>query len=106
MWMEAGLFGGNRLDDGSLSEVFEARVIIPESEFERLGLGDHEHPSSLPACFRWCHGTLGLGGTRWSVTLQDDAAVLISFARAEDGLAFLARWAAAAAPAEHEALAA
>ncbi|MBV1799146.1 hypothetical protein [Siccirubricoccus sp. G192] len=106
MWMESGRFGGDMLENGFLSGVFEARVIIPESEFERLGLGDHEHPSSLPACFRWCHMTLGLGGTSWSVTLRDDTAVLICFAKAEDGLAFLARWAVDAAPARHEALAA
>ena len=106
MWMESGVFGGDVLADGFLSEIFQARVIIPESEFKRLGLGDHERPTGLPACFRWCHANLGVGGTRWSVTLRDDAAALIYFAKAQDGLAFLARWSVEAVPAGRPALAA
>jgi hypothetical protein len=61
---------------------------------------------SLPACFRWCHMSLGVGGTRWSVTLRDNAAALIYFAKAQDGLAFLARWSVEAVPAGRPALAA
>jgi hypothetical protein len=105
MWMESGLFGGDVLPDGFLSEVFRARVIIPKSEFERLGLGNHERPTSLPACLRWCYTNLGTGGTRWSVVLRNDAAALVYFAKDQEALAFLTRWSSAAAPARQVAFA-
>jgi hypothetical protein len=106
MQMEHGLFGGEALPDGYMSEVFEARVLIPEAEFARLGLGDHERPASLPACFRWCYDNLGQGGRRWSVMLRDRSTAAVYFARAQEALAFLARWSAdAAAPAGRLALA-
>jgi len=92
MRMERDIFGGEILPDGFVSEVFEARVLIPRGEFARLGLGDHERPGSLPACFRWCHATLGAGGSRWSVMLRDASTAAVYFARAQDALAFLTRW--------------
>lgn len=94
MHLESGIFGGEFLPDGTFSEVFAARVVIPRSEFARLGLGDYERPSRLPACFAWCYANLGLGGTRWSVMLRDGTDALIYFARDQDGVAFLAHWAA------------
>src|SRR3712207_3482853 len=105
MWMERDVFGGEVLPDGFLSEVFEARVLIPRGEFARLGLGDHERPASLPACFRWCHVSLGAGGTRWSVMLRDPSTAAVYCARTQDALAFLARWSGAAVPERHLALA-
>jgi hypothetical protein len=95
MWMDRDIFGGEVLPNGFISEVFEARVLIPRGEFARLGLGDHERPSSLPACFRWCHATLGAGGRRWSVMLRDESTAAVYFAKAQDALAFLARWSSA-----------
>jgi hypothetical protein len=105
MWMEPGLFGGEILPDGFLSEAFEARVLIPDAEFARLGLGDHERPARLPACFRWCHDNLGAGGRRWSVMLRDESTAAVYFSKSQDALAFLARWAGNAAPAGRLALA-
>jgi hypothetical protein len=81
--------------DRTSSGVFAARVVIPVDEFARLGLGNHERPSALPACFRWCHAAFGIGGSRWSVRLPEDAAAILYFAERQDALAFLARWAVA-----------
>jgi hypothetical protein len=83
------------LADGSPAEVFAARVIIPVSEFARLGLGDHERPDALPACFLWCHATFGIGGGRWSVRLPEDGEAILYFAERQDALAFLSRWSVA-----------
>ena len=99
MLVETGVFGGGPLPDGSLSEVFAARVVVPETAFAGLGLGRHERPGRLPACFRWCFDHLGAGGTRWSVMLRDEAHAEVYFARIRDALAFVARWSAEAAPA-------
>lgn len=105
MHMERGPFGGDALPDGSLSEIFEARVVIPQSEFKHLELGGHERPTALPACFRWCYANLGAGGRRWSVMLREDTAALLYFANAHEALAFLGRWSAGSGSTSHLALA-
>jgi hypothetical protein len=74
------------------SEVFSARVVIPTTEFAALGLGEHEDPSELPACFRWCFDRLGPGGTRWLAELTDPAVVILCFKQPEDAIAFVAQW--------------
>jgi hypothetical protein len=106
MWMENQIFGGELQPDATFSEIFAARVVIPRSEFARLGLGEHESPRRLSACFQWCHANLGRGGSRWSVMLRHDNAALIYFARIPDAVAFFARWAADAIPEQPAALAA
>jgi len=105
MQLESSVFGGEFQPDGSLSPVFTARIVIPPCEFARLGLGAHESPNRLPACFEWCHANLGIGGTNWLVTLRDDAGAQIYFAKASDATAFLTRWANDALPAQRVALA-
>jgi hypothetical protein len=92
MFMEAGAFGGELLPDWTLSKVFSARVVIPDSEFALLGLGDYEQPSKLPACFRWCFDLLGRGGTHWAPELTDPTAAVVYFKRIQDAIAFVARW--------------
>ena len=104
MLIETGVFGGELLPDGSLSEVFAARVVIPETAFASLSIGRHERPGRLPACFRWCFDHLGAGGTRWSVMLRREDHAELYFARVRDALAFVARWSAEAAPAGQPAL--
>jgi len=91
MQMEAEMFA-NFLPDGTPSGFFAARVVIPVSDFARLGLGDHERGGSIPACFRWCHARFGVGGTRWVVRLPPDGDATIYFAEREDALAFFAHW--------------
>ena len=95
MHMEIGMFG-HFLADGTPSGFFAARIMIPTAEFARLGLGDHEKPSSIPACLRWCHASFGAGGTRWIVRMPPDADAVLYVAEREDALAFLAHWADAA----------
>ena len=95
MWIEHGPFGGDRPGDGAPPGVFGARVVIPVADFARLGLGEHERPGALPACFRWCLGTLGLGGSRWAVRLPEGAPATVHFADPAHAVAFLARWAEA-----------
>ena len=104
MLVETGVFGGELLPDSSLSEVFAARVVIPETAFAGLGVGRHERPRCLPACFRWCFDYLGSGGTRWSVMLRHEDHAELYFAQVRDALAFVARWSAEAAPAGQPAL--
>ena len=99
MLVETSVFGGQLLPDDSVSEVFAARVVIPDTAFARLGIGRHERPRRLPACFRWCFDHLGAGGTRWSVMLRDEDYAELYFARVRDALAFVARWSVEAAPA-------
>ena len=104
MLVETGVFGGELLPDNSVSEVFAARVVIPETAFAGLGVGRHEHPRRLPACFRWCFNHLGTGGTQWSVMLRDEDHAELYFARVRDAVAFVARWSAEAAAARPPAL--
>ena len=104
MLIETGVFGGELLPDGSLSEVFAARVVIPGTVFASLSTSRHERPGRLPACFRWCFDHLGAGGTRWSVMLRHEDHAELYFARVRDALAFVARWSAEAAPAGQPAL--
>ncbi|WP_043361379.1 hypothetical protein [Belnapia sp. F-4-1] len=99
MLVETGVFGGELLPDNSVSEVFAARVVIPDTAFAGLGIGRHERPRCLPACFRWCFNHLGTGGTRWSVMLRDEEHAELYFARVPDAFAFVARWSVEAAPA-------
>ncbi|MBL6080097.1 hypothetical protein JMJ56_18925 [Belnapia sp. T18] len=99
MLVETGVFGGELLPDNFVSEVFAARVVIPDTAFASLSIGRHERPHRLPACFRWCFDHLGTGGTRWSITLRNEDHAEIYFARVRDGLAFVARWSKEAAPA-------
>jgi hypothetical protein len=100
MQLHTGAFGSFH-PDGRLREVFAARVLIPQGEFARLGLGDHERPGAAPACFRWCVAAFGPGGARWAVRLPDDdlGDAVVYFAAHAAAAAFLARWAAAAAAA-------
>lgn len=93
MHIETGVYGGDVLSDGSRSPAFVARAVIPLSEFHRLGLGDHERPSAIPACFRWCHARMGVGGTRWSVRLSHTGSAIVYFADRADALAFHTYWA-------------
>jgi hypothetical protein len=83
---------GHFLADGTPSGFFAARILIPTAEFARLGLGEHEKPSAIPACLRWCHAKFGVGGTRWLVRLPPDADAILYFAERDDALAFLAHW--------------
>src|SRR5690349_6073811 len=94
MLMEVGVFGEFQ-SDGVPAGIFAARIVIPPSEFARLGLGDHERPGAMPACFRWCHAEFGAGGTRWYLRLPPDRAGLIYFADRDDAAAFFVRWAVA-----------
>jgi hypothetical protein len=103
MLVETGVFGCKSLPDGSLSEVFAARVVISETDFAGLGIGRHKRPACLPACFRWCFDGFGVGGRLWSVMLRDEAHAEVYFARARDALAFVARWSAEPAPARYPA---
>jgi hypothetical protein len=103
MLIETGVFGGEILPDSLLSEVFLARVVIPATEFLGLGIGHHEHPGRLPACFRWCFERLGPGGTRWSVMLRDEDYAEVYFARLRDAAAFVTRWSAETASSKHPA---
>ena len=105
MQMETGVFG-HFAADGSPAEVFSARVVIPTSDFARLGLGDHERPGALPACFRWLFAVFGQGGERWSVRLPTDGDTVVSFASQADAFAFFARWSAPRGAASSERLAA
>ena len=105
MQLDTGAFGGFH-PDGRLREVFLACVLIPQGEFARLGLGDHERPDTAPACFRWCVAAFGPGGARWAVSLPDDGDAVVHFADPADAAAFHARWAGAAAPAPERRLAA
>jgi hypothetical protein len=93
MHMETGVFGQLGAE-GVSPEVFSARVVIPRTEFARLGLGDHERPGALPACFRWLLAVFGPGGERWSVRLREGEDALVHFARQADAFAFFARWSA------------
>ena len=104
MLIETGVFGNEVVPAGSLSEVFVARVVIPETEFAMLGIGHHERPGRLPACFRWCFDKLGAGGTRWSVMLRDAEYAEVYFARLRDAGAFVAKWSAEMASSGHPAL--
>jgi hypothetical protein len=97
MLVETGAFGGASLPDGSFSEVFAARVVIPDTDFPGLGIGRHEPPGRLPACFRWCFDSLGIGGTLWSVMLRGEDHAEVYFARIQDAVAFVGRWSAEAA---------
>jgi hypothetical protein len=98
--VETGLFGGSLRDDGTFGPVFAARITIPTSEFARLGLGAHERPSAVPACFRWCHRVFGVGGTRWNVVLPEGGDAVVCFAEVQDALAFHTRWSEPASAAE------
>ena len=91
MHMETGTFG-HFLLDGTPSGFFAARIVIPVSEFARLGLGDHERAGAIPACFRWCHANFGIGGTRWVVRLPPDGNATIYFAEADEARAFFTYW--------------
>jgi hypothetical protein len=101
MLVETGMFGGKGLPDGSFSEIFAARVVIPDTDFAGLGIGRHEAPGRLPACFRWCFDSLGIGGTLWSVMLRGEDHAEVYFARVQDAVAFAGRWSADAALARH-----
>jgi hypothetical protein len=91
MRVDTGMFG-HFLADGMPDGFFAARILIPTAEFPRLGLGEHEKPSAIPACLRWCHARFGVGGTRWLVRLPPDADAVLYFAERDDALAFLAHW--------------
>src|SRR5690349_110620 len=92
MFMETGPFGGTLLSDGTFSASFAARLVIAESEFPALGLGEHEQPHNLPSCFRWCLDRLGLGGTRWAPELTQPSTVILYFQQVDDAVAFVAKW--------------
>jgi hypothetical protein len=92
MLMETGVFGAALLPDGSFSESFAARVVIPDTEFAALGLGEHEAPTQLPACFRWCFDKLGPGGQSWAPELADPATAIVYFKRLRDAIDFVACW--------------
>jgi hypothetical protein len=94
MWVETGVFG-YLTAEGSPAEMFSVRVVIPETDFARLGLGDHERAGALPACFRWLLAAIGPGGQRWSVRLPSDGDAFIYFAEHADACAFFAQWGAA-----------
>lgn len=98
MFVEKGPFGGVLRDDGTVTTIFAARVVIPEAEFQRLGLGGYERYSQLPACFRWCFDKFGVGGVRWAPELRDPAVNYVYFAEADEAVRFVAFWAAEAAP--------
>jgi hypothetical protein len=91
MQMESGTFG-HFLPDGTPSGFFAARIVIPVSDFPRLGLGNHERGGAIPACFRWCHANFGVGGTRWVVRLPPDGDAILYFSEREDALAFFTCW--------------
>jgi hypothetical protein len=95
MRIEIGAFGGPLPPDGSVAELFLARVVIPTGEFARLGLGQHEQAGAIPECFRWCHAAFGLGGARWSVRLPEESDAVVLFAEEHDARAFFARWGSA-----------
>lgn len=92
MRVETGVFGDAPFADRAVSEVYFARVVIPRSEFARLGLAEHEGWGAIPACFRWCHAAFGPGGARWALRLPPGGDAAILFAEAADAWAFLARW--------------
>ena len=92
MLLETGTFSGNLLSDCTISEVFSARVVIPDSEFAPLALGDYERPSELSAGLRWCFDVLGPGGTHWVPELADLAVAIVHFKRDQDTIAFVAQW--------------
>jgi hypothetical protein len=91
-----GFFGSFSPADAAFSGVFTAEVVIPRSDFDRLGLGDGEGAGAIPKCFRWCHTAFGIGGTRWSLSLPHDGDASVYFAAHQDALAFVARWSAGA----------
>ena len=72
MLVETGVFGGGVLPNGIPSEIFEASVVIPETEFVKLGIRQYERPGRLLACFQECLDSLGAGGCRWSVMLRNE----------------------------------
>jgi hypothetical protein len=79
------------------SAPFPARVIIPEDEFPRLSLGQHEPATKLPPCLHWCYARLGAGGTRWAFRWNGTNAIRVYFAQVDDAMAFLGRWGGATA---------
>lgn len=89
--METGTFG-QFLPDGTPSGFFAARIVIPVSDFARLGIGNHERAGAIPACFRWCHANFGVGGTRWVVRMPPEGDATIYFAERDEAFAFYAYW--------------